>query len=339
MVLYGLSSHSAFSGMESGSVIFLSQVSSLMPKKQQEACVRSKLSILSFLSAYSAEHFFISLVYSPIFIIQILKINFDSLSTFGGHVYPFGLLMISVRKSNANWQKQKGDSGAPVSQLGLASGRAGSSVHFCSVCLGLLSREFPPSVFSKHETATAAPDLLSFQCYVQWARQSFWPRSSQTGDSGFGAKCMSIPGLVPVAGKSEGQISLLWILPPPLEVREMEGSTARWTSWEKTRYAVDVPAERKAGAVPRWILFVSIPRCPMGAQCSASPVLVRFRNVLRIRPPVPEKLQVRLHAGWPERALRGRAVFPSLQARMVSLGIQTNIFTSLITFIRLSFRK
>ena len=101
MVLYGLSSHSAFSGMESGSVIFLSQVSSLMPKKQQEACVRSKLSILSFLSAYSAEHFFISLVYSPIFI-QILKINFDSLSTFGGHVYPFGLLMISVRKSNAN---------------------------------------------------------------------------------------------------------------------------------------------------------------------------------------------------------------------------------------------
>ena len=84
---------------------------------------------------------------------------------------------------------------------------------------------------------------------------------------------------------------------------------------------------------------MSIPRCPMGAQCSASPVLVRFRNVLRIRPPVPEKLQVRLHAGWPERALRGRAVFPSLQARMVSLGIQTNIFTSLITFIRLSFRK
>lgn len=102
MVLYGLSSHSAFSGMESGSLIFLSQVNSLMLKKQQEACVQSKLSILSFLSAYSAEHFFISLVYSPIFIIQILKINFDSLSTFGGHVYPFGLLMISVRKSNAN---------------------------------------------------------------------------------------------------------------------------------------------------------------------------------------------------------------------------------------------
>lgn len=38
-------------------------------------------------------------------------------------------------------------------------------------------------------------------------------------------------------------------------------------------------------------------------------------------------------------ALRGRAVFPSLQTRMVSLVTQMNIFISLITFIWLSFRK
>ena len=69
-----------------------------------------------------------------------------------------------------------------MSLLGLASGTAGSRVHFCSVWASFV--EFPLSMFSKHEVATAAPDLLSFQCYVQWARQSFWPRSSQTGDSG-----------------------------------------------------------------------------------------------------------------------------------------------------------
>lgn len=185
MVRCDLSSHSAFSGMESGSIIFFCLRSTrLRLRNSKNSLCSQNCQSFRFSMLIQLNIFFISLLYSPGFIIQILKINFDSLSTFGGHVYPLGLLVISVRKSNANWQKQKGDSGAPMSQLGLASGTAGSRFHFCSVFLGLLCRKFLLSVFSKHEIATAAPDLLSFQCYVQWARQSFWPRSSQRGDSG-----------------------------------------------------------------------------------------------------------------------------------------------------------
>lgn len=38
-----------------------------------------------------------------------------------------------VKKSNANRQKQKGDSWAPMTQLDLASGTDGSRVHLCSL--------------------------------------------------------------------------------------------------------------------------------------------------------------------------------------------------------------
>lgn len=87
--------------------------------------------------------FVVSLLYRPIFIIQIIRRNIDSLSTSGRVLHHLGLLMGSVGKSNANWPKPKGDSWAPLTVI-LSSGMAGSRVHLCSpLWVGVIPRQFP----------------------------------------------------------------------------------------------------------------------------------------------------------------------------------------------------
>lgn len=79
--------------------------------------VVKKLSILSFLGSDSAKQFSSAYFSGPIFIIQILKINFDSLSTSGEAGPQIGLRIVSTRKLDANRLNQKGDSWAQRTQV------------------------------------------------------------------------------------------------------------------------------------------------------------------------------------------------------------------------------